>query len=308
MSQNSPRESRARKPSWLKVRAPAGGTYQRIKRMRRDNGLATVCEEASCPNIGECWAHGTATFMVLGDTCTRHCRFCDVKTGNPRGALDADEPAKLAEVTASMKLSYVVLTMVDRDDLEDGGALHVARCVSAMKASTPGLLVETLVGDFRARREALRIVAESEADVLAHNVETTRPLTRKVRDGKSSYDQSLAALGLLKELAPRKLTKSSIMLGLGESEDEVLETLQDLRAVGVDLVTLGQYLQPSPKHLEVQEYIEPAVFDAWAEQAKELGFLHCASGPLVRSSYKAGELFTETYLRERMRHLEPFGV
>lgn len=304
----SPSERPARKPAWLKVRAPSGGNYQRIKSMRSQNGLATVCEEASCPNIGECWAQGTATFMVLGDVCTRHCRFCDVETGNPRGKIDHDEPAKLAEVVASMKLGYVVLTMVDRDDLEDGGALHVARCVSAMKAASPGLLVETLVGDFRARTEPLRIIAESEADVLAHNVETTRELTRKVRDGKSSYEQSLQALKLLKELAPRKLTKSSVMLGLGETEEQVLETLQDLRDVGVELLTLGQYLQPSSKHLPVHTYIEPAVFEAWAEQAKEMGFLHCASGPLVRSSYKAGELFTESFLRERHGSLEPFGV
>lgn len=288
-----------RKPAWLKVRAPSGETHALIKGLRRDLHLTTVCEEAKCPNIGECWAKGTATFMVLGDVCTRACRFCNVKTGRPGGRVDAAEPANLARAVRTMGLTYVVVTMVDRDDLPDGGAAHVAACAAAVKDAAPGIKVELLVGDFRARREDLRTVARSPADVLAHNVETVRALTRRVRDGKSSYDASLAALRLLKEEAPGKLTKSSVMLGLGESADEVRATLHDLRRAGVDLLTLGQYLQPTPKHLEVAEFVTPAAFDAWRIEAEAAGFLFCASGPLVRSSYRAGEMFAERWLRQR---------
>ncbi len=288
-----------RKPEWLKVRPPSGENYLRIKGLRQELGLSTVCEEARCPNIGECWGAGTATFMVMGDTCTRACRFCNVKTGNPRGWLDADEPNKVGHAVATMRLGYVVLTMVDRDDLPDGGAAHVIRCVDGIKAASPTTLVEALLGDFRARERDLEPLAKSSIDVLAHNLETVERITKKVRDGKSSYRQSLAALELLKRHGPPRLVKSSIMLGLGETEDEVRQTLKDLRHVGVDVVTLGQYLQPTPDHLPVADFIPPARFDAWRDEALGLGFLFCASGPLVRSSYKAGELFVERYLRER---------
>jgi lipoyl synthase len=288
-----------RKPDWLKVRPPSGESYFRIKDLRESLGLATVCEEARCPNVAECWGSGTATFMLLGDTCTRACRFCNVKTGNPRGKVDAEEPAKVARAVAAMGLTYVVLTMVDRDDLPDGGAAHVAATVRALKDASPGLLVETLVGDFLGREEDILTLAQAPIDVLAHNVETVERLTREVRDPRCSYARSLDALALLKRHGGGRLCKSSVMLGLGEAEDEVRATLRDLRAAGVDVVTLGQYLQPSPAHLPVAEFVPPARFDRWREEAGSLGFLFCASGPLVRSSYKAGELFVERHLRAR---------
>ncbi|MAG58534.1 MAG: lipoyl synthase [Planctomycetes bacterium] len=288
-----------RKPAWLKVRAPSGEEFTRLKALRRDLSLSTVCEEARCPNIGECWASGTATFMLMGDTCTRHCRFCNVKTGNPRGRLDGEEPARIAEAVRVMDLGYVVLTMVDRDDLPDGGAAHVNACVAGIRAACPRTKVELLMGDFRARPDLLAELAHGGAEVLAHNLETVEPLTKTVRDGKSGYRRSLESLRLLKAAAPRKLTKSSIMLGLGETAEQVQQTLTDLRAVGVNIVTFGQYLQPSPRHLPVHTFVPPDVFDAWKQVADGMGFLFCASGPLVRSSYKAGEIFTEQYLRER---------
>jgi lipoyl synthase len=267
--------------------------------LRQGLGLATVCEEARCPNVAECWGGGTATFMLLGDTCTRACRFCNVKTGNPRGKLDMDEPQNVAHAVKTMGLTYVVLTMVDRDDLPDGGAAHVLQCTAALKAAVPDLLIETLLGDFKAREPELRLLAAGPIDVLAHNVETTEPMTRRVRDGKSGYRQSLRALELMKRHGGARLVKTSLMLGLGESSDDVRTTLRDLRGVGVDVVTFGQYLQPSPDHLPVAEFVPPATFDAWKAEADAAGFLFCASGPLVRSSYKAGELFVESYLRRR---------
>jgi lipoyl synthase len=288
-----------RKPEWLKIRPPSGENYQRIKALRQGLGLATVCEEARCPNIAECWGGGTATFMLLGDTCTRACRFCNVKTGNPRGVVDTDEPRKLAHAVKTMGLTYVVLTMVDRDDLPDGGAAHVLNCTAALKAAVPDLLIETLLGDFKAREAELRLLAQGPIDVLAHNVETTEPMTRRVRDGKSGYRQSLKALELMKRHGDSRLVKTSLMLGLGETPADVRATLRDLRSLGVDVVTFGQYLQPSPDHLSVAEFITPSAFDAWKDEADALGFLFCASGPLVRSSYKAGELFVESYLRRR---------
>jgi lipoic acid synthetase len=235
--------------------------------------------------------------MLMGDVCTRACRFCNVKTGNPRGWLDAEEPAKVAHAVRSMDLSYVVLTMVDRDDLPDGGAAHVAACVAAIKHAGADVLVETLVGDFQAREKDIETLARAPVDVLAHNVECVERLTRTVRDPRCSYARSLRALELLKRHGSGRLCKSSIMLGLGEREDEVRAALRDLRSAGVDVVTLGQYLQPSPGHLPVAEYVPPARFDRWREEAAEIGFLFCASGPLVRSSYKAGELFVERFLR-----------
>lgn len=299
MEANDTHRQQHRKPSWLKVPAPSGETFVRLKNMRKNLRLTTVCEEARCPNIGECWASGTATFMVMGEVCTRKCRFCNVKTGNPKGWLDHDEPRKLAEAVAAMELGYVVLTMVDRDDLEDQGAAHVNACVDHVLDACPDLKVELLAGDFRADESLIGALARGKSHVLAHNVETVERLTRTVRDAKCGYRQSLRTLELFKKLAPTRLTKSSIMLGLGETDDELRQTLADLRAVEVDIVTLGQYLQPSPRHLPVVEYVAPEIFHSWRLVAEEMGFLFCASGPLVRSSYKAGELFTEQYLRKQ---------
>jgi lipoic acid synthetase len=280
------------KPEWLKVRAPGGDTYHHLQKTFRRLDLHTVCEEARCPNVGECWREGTATVMLLGDTCTRGCRFCAVATGNPRGVVDVREPEHVARAIAQLELAYVVLTMVDRDDLLDGGADHVARTVRRLKEMRPDILVETLVGDFEGHMDAVDVVCDAAPDVLAHNVETVRRLTRTVRDARCSYDQSLAVLARAKERG--RMTKTSVMVGLGESDDEVLECLHDLRGVGVDVVTLGQYLRPTPKHHEVARFVEPATFDAWQRAALDMGFLYAASGPLIRSSYRAAEVFVRT--------------
>jgi len=281
-----------RKPDWLKVRAPGGPRYAHIKERRESLGLATVCEEARCPNMGECWGHGTATFMVLGPICTRGCRFCAVTTKKQGLPIDPQEPTKLADTVASMGLDYVVLTMVDRDDLDDGGADHVAACVEAINQARPQVRVEVLTGDFGGDREAIERVANSGAAVMAHNIETVRSLTNKVRDGRCGYDQSLDVLRLFDALAaPSTPIKSSIMVGLGETDEEVLETLTDLRAAHCTVVTIGQYLRPSAKHLPVVEYIHPEQFRRWEERALEMGFDACFSGPLVRSSYRAAEVF-----------------
>ncbi|MCA9322283.1 MAG: lipoyl synthase [Planctomycetes bacterium] len=289
----------SRKPGWLKIRPPAGAAYQRIKSLRQGLTLATVCEEARCPNQAECWGGGTATFMILGDTCTRGCRFCNVKTGNPKGGLDADEPAKLAEAVLAMDLEYVVLTMVDRDDLEDGGAAHARLCIEALKAARPTIRVEMLAGDFRGRVADIEAVTRSGCEVFAHNIETVRRLTPQVRDRKCGYDQTLEVLRVAKAAKPAVVTKSSIMLGLGERDEEVETTLRDLRGVGVEIVTLGQYLRPAEKFLPVVDYVHPDAFAAWQQRAEAMGFAFCASGPLVRSSYRAGELFLTRYLDQR---------
>ncbi len=296
----------ARKPPWLKVRAPSGERYARLKELFRRLDLHTVCEEAHCPNMGECWGGGTATLMLLGDTCTRGCRFCNVRTGNPHGAVDEREPEKVAEAVAATGLDYVVLTMVDRDDLQDGGADHVARTVEELKARSKGrLLVEVLVGDFQGDLAAIERVARAGADVLAHNVETVRRLTPRVRDRRSTYDRSLDVLAALERLAPPgTVTKSSIMLGLGETEDEVVDAARDLRARSVEILTLGQYLTPSSWHLPVEAYVPPERFDALRERTLALGFAFVAAGPLVRSSYRAGELFLESYLAQRRRRTD----
>lgn len=294
---DTPTVPRQRKPDWLKVRAPGGERYAKLKQTLRGLDLHTVCEEARCPNVGECWGSGTATVMVLGHTCTRGCRFCAVTTGNPRGAVDPREPEHVARAIASLELRYVVLTMVDRDDLLDGGASHVARTVSALHARQPDLLVETLVGDFVGRHRDVDVVLESAPDVFAHNVEVPRRLTPLIRDRRCSYDRSLDVLRHAKEAAPARLTKSSIMVGVGETDDEVLETLRDLRAAGVDVVTIGQYLRPTPKHASVERYVEPSRFAEYEQAASAMGFAFVASGPLVRSSYHAAEAFMAAVLR-----------
>jgi lipoic acid synthetase len=285
------------KPPWLKVRAPGGEKYTQLKETLRGLDLYTVCEEARCPNVGECWGAGTATVMLLGHTCTRGCRFCAVTTGNPRGAFDPREPEHVARAIAKLDLRYVVLTMVDRDDLLDGGAEQVARTVSALGREVPDLLVETLVGDFGGRLRDVDRVLDSAPAVFAHNIEVVRRLTPTIRDQRCSYDRSLEVLRHAKERHPERLVKSSIMVGIGESDEEVEVTLRDLRDAGVDIVTLGQYLRPTPKHAPVDRYVTPAAFDRFAESARSLGFAFVASGPLVRSSYHAAEGFVAARLR-----------
>jgi lipoic acid synthetase len=280
-----------RKPPWLKVRAPGGENYVRLKQTLRDLDLHTVCEEARCPNVGECWSAGTATVMLLGHTCTRGCRFCAVTSGNPRGAVDPREPEHVARAVASMGLKYVVLTMVDRDDLLDGGAEHVAKTVVALRERQPGLLVETLTGDFAGKLADVETVIDAGPDVFAHNVEVPRRLTPLIRDARCSYDRSLDVLRCAKQAAPDRLTKSSIMVGIGESDDEVVQTLSDLRRVGVDIATIGQYLRPTPKHARVDRYVTPEAFAVFERTGLDLGFSYVASGPLVRSSYHAAEAF-----------------
>jgi lipoic acid synthetase len=281
-----------RKPEWLKVRAPGGERYGFIKETLRKYDLHTVCEEAHCPNVGECWGAGTATIMILGDTCTRGCRFCAVTTGNPRGAYDPREPEHVGRTIGAMGLDYVVLTMVDRDDMLDGGAKHVAETVRSIKRHRPEVLVETLVGDFNGKmRDVATVVTDGRPDVFAHNVETVGRLQRTVRDVRCSLETSLAVLAHAKKVSPEVYTKSSIMVGLGETIDEVRETMEALRAVDVDVLTLGQYLRPTPKHHDVVRYVHPDEFAALRDAGMAMGFKYVASGPLVRSSYRAAEAF-----------------
>ena len=277
----------APKPPWLKARAPSGRGYQGVRALVREHRLATVCEEAKCPNIGECWNAGTATLMLMGAVCTRACRFCSVDTGNPRGWLDADEPENAARTVELMGLGYVVLTSVDRDDLPDGGAAHYAACVRAIKCRNPATAVEALTPDFQGVLADVATVVDTGIEVFAQNLETVRRLTHPVRDPRAGYEQTLAVLAHAKRYRPAVLTKSSLMLGLGESDAEIDEALADLRAAGVDIVTLGQYLRPTLNHLPVQRYVAPAEFDRYRERALARGFVECVSGPLVRSSYRA---------------------
>ena len=289
--------TRPAKPPWLKVRFPGGARFNWIKEQSHGQKLATVCEEARCPNIGECWNSGTATFMMMGDTCTRGCRFCAVTTAKRPGALDMDEPRHLAETIRKMDLSYVVLTSVDRDDLEDQGAGHIARCIRAAKRANPDLLIEILMPDFQGETPLVQQMIDSGAEVLAHNVETVARLTEKVRDPRAGYRQSLEVLGYLKAKAPERHTKSSLMLGLGETRDEIFQAMQDMREVGVDFLTLGQYLQPTRKHLKVERFLPPEEFEELRQVGAALGFDYIAAGPLVRSSYKAAEFYIERKIR-----------
>jgi lipoic acid synthetase len=288
-----------RKPEWLRVRPPSGDNYAHLKGLFRSLDLHTVCEEAHCPNVWECWGGGTATIMLMGDTCTRGCHFCAVKSGNPHGVLDLDEPRKVAIALSDMDLTYVVLTSVDRDDLADGGASHFAKTVQEIKDRRPDLLVEALIPDFQGDLEAVRSVVDAGVDVLDHNIETVERLQAAVRDRRANYAQSLRVLREAKGMRDGLFTKSSIMLGLGETRDEVLETMRDLRDAEVDIVTLGQYLRPSDWHLQVHEYVLPETFDRFREAGEAMGFAYVAAGPLVRSSYRAGEFFLEKVIRER---------
>ncbi|HEY2340652.1 MAG TPA: lipoyl synthase [Steroidobacteraceae bacterium] len=277
----------SRLPPWLRSRAPTGEGFQQVRALVREHRLATVCEEAHCPNIGECWNAGTATLMLMGAVCTRACRFCSVDTGNPHGWLDAEEPENAARTVELMKLRYVVLTSVDRDDLPDGGAAHYAACVRAIKRRNPGTAVEALTPDFQGATAAVETVIDSGIEVFAQNIETVRRLTHPVRDPRAGYGQTLTVLAHAKRHRSAVLTKSSLMLGLGETEAEIDATLADLRAAGVDLLTLGQYLRPTLNHLPVERFVTPAEFDGYRGRALGLGFLECVSGPLVRSSYRA---------------------
>jgi lipoic acid synthetase len=275
------------KPSWLRAKAPTGAGFEAVRDMVREHRLATVCEEAKCPNIGECWNAGTATIMLMGAVCTRACRFCSVDTGNPRGWLDAQEPANAARTVALMKLKYIVLTSVNRDDLADGGAGHYAACVRAIRARNPDTAVEALTPDFQGVLRDVETVVDSGLQVFAQNVETVRRLTHPVRDPRAGYEQTLAVLAHAKHHRPAVLTKSSLMLGLGESEQEIIECMDDLRAAAVDVLTLGQYLRPTAHHLPVQRFVEPAQFEQYRQWGLERGFRECVAGPLVRSSYRA---------------------
>lgn len=276
-----------RKPQWLRAPMPAGRAFDAVKQIVHEHHLATVCEEAKCPNIGECWNAGTATLMLMGAVCTRACRFCAVDTGNPHQWLDSDEPANSARTVQLMKLKYVVLTSVNRDDLPDGGAAHFAACVREIKTLNPATAVEALTPDFQGQTSAVEIVVDSGLDVFAQNVETVRRLTHPVRDPRASYEQTLAVLAHAKQHRPQVLVKTSLMLGLGETDAEIFATMDDLRTIGVDILTLGQYLRPTVNHLPIERWIAPAEFEAYRRAALEKGFLECVAGPLVRSSYRA---------------------
>jgi lipoyl synthase len=279
-----------RKPSWLRAPLPGGQGFESVRQTVREHRLATVCEEAKCPNIGECWNAGTATIMLMGEVCTRACRFCAVDTGNPRGWLDAGEPGNAARTVQLMGLGYVVLTSVNRDDLPDGGAAHFAACVREIKRLNPGTAVEALTPDFQGVLRDVETVVDSGLDVFAQNVETVRRLTHPVRDPRASYDQTLAVLAHARRHRGGQggvLVKSSLMLGLGETDDEVVETMRDLRQAGVDLLTLGQYLRPTVNHLAVERFVKPEEFERYRTLALEMGFVECVAGPLVRSSYRA---------------------
>ena len=276
-----------RKPSWLRAPMPAGQRFDAVRQTVREHRLATVCEEAKCPNIGECWNAGTATIMLMGAVCTRACRFCSVDTGNPRGWLDPEEPAHVAASVELMRLRYVVLTSVNRDDLPDGGAAHYAECIRAIKQRTPATAVEALTPDFQGVLADVERVVDAGLEVFAQNVETVRRLTHPVRDPRAGYEQTLAVLAHAKRHRPDVLTKTSLMLGLGETDAEIGATMDDLRRSGVDILTLGQYLRPTVNHLAIERFVTPEEFERYRAWGLERGFRECVSGPLVRSSYRA---------------------
>ncbi len=289
MTTENPKTKRTAKPPWIRRRLPSGPEYEKIRSMIADGKLHTVCQEAQCPNIWECFSCGTATFLILGSHCTRNCAFCAVEHG-PEGAPDPDEPSSVAEAAAAMGLSYVVVTSVTRDDLKDGGAGHFAETISRIKEKIPGVRVEVLIPDFAGNRAALKTVLDAGPDVLNHNIETVSRLYPKVRP-EADYHRSLELIGRVADIAPQIPAKSGMMLGLGETEEEIRETLVDLREAGCRMLTLGQYLQPSKAHLPVARYVTPEEFEAWKAAAEKMGFSQVASGPLVRSSYHAGALF-----------------
>lgn len=285
-----------RKPPWLRVGIGGGKRYQQVRETVNTHKLATVCEESHCPNIGECWNHGTATIMLMGATCTRACKFCAVDTGNPGGWLDLEEPANAAKSVQLMGLGYVVLTSVDRDDLDDGGAQHYANCIQAIKRVNPNTAVEALTPDFSGNRKDVAVVANSGLEVFAQNLETVERLTHVVRDPRAGYQQTLDVLAYAKQSNAKVLTKSSLMLGIGETDEEIETALQDLFKHNVDIVTLGQYMRPTKNHLPVDRWVTPEQFEQFREYGLSLGFMEVASGPLVRSSYRADKVFAKNNL------------
>jgi lipoyl synthase len=288
-----------RKPEWLKVPLPSGDNYSNVKKDLRSKKLWTVCEEANCPNLSECWSNKTATMMILGGTCTRACKFCNVDTGNPKGVLDHSEPENAANMVGTMGLKYIVITSVDRDDLHDFGAGHFAKVVNEVNKQHPNTLVEVLIPDFDAQNEHMHTLAKSNPFVVAQNIETVNRLTKRVRDSRAGYEKTLKCLEFYKKNYPHMTTKTSLMLGLGETKVEVVECLKDLRGIGVNIVTFGQYLRPTKNHLPVDRYVTPKEFEEFKEISYDLGFDFVASGPLVRSSYKAADY---------LNHLEKKGL
>lgn len=287
-----------KKPEWLRVRLPSGRNYVNVKHTVASLGLHTVCEEARCPNMGECWGGGTATIMIMGDTCTRGCRFCSVASGRPL-FLDPNEPDKVAKAIKKWGLKYVVITSVCRDDLPDGGANHIAKTIKAVKTQCPQTIVEPLIPDFQGNRQALEKIIGSGPEVISHNIETVARLSPLIRDPRATYQQSLHVLEMIKDIDCRIYTKSSMMLGLGETEVEIMQAAKDLRSVGVDIVSMGQYLQPTNRHLPVKEYISPEKFESYKKKIEKMGFVYAVAGPFVRSSYKAGELFITNIVNRR---------
>ena len=279
-----------RKPKWLRIKSQNSSKFRELKEIVSHKKLHTVCEEAMCPNIQECWSHGTATFMLLGSVCTRACKFCAVDTGNPKGLIDAKEPQKVANSIAQMNLKYAVLTSVNRDDLEDGGAMHFAQTVVSIKKEAPGVIIEALVPDFLGKRESIETLLDSNVEVFAQNLETVKRLTHQVRDHRAGYEQTLEVLAYAKKYSPKTISKTSLMLGLGESEDELLESFNDIRSAGVDVLTLGQYMRPTINHLPVEKWYSPEEFLYMKNLALDIGFKEVASGPLVRSSYRADKI------------------
>lgn len=284
------------KPPWLKMRITDSPETKALKKLVANKKLSTVCEEAKCPNLSECWSHGTATIMILGYICTRACRFCSVDTGNPKGYLDANEPQNTADAVAQMNLKYIVLTSVDRDDLADGGAGHYAQTVALIKEQCPETKVEALAPDFQGKLDALKVLLDSGVDVFAQNVETVKRLTHPVRDPRASYEQTLMVLQAAKKYKPHMYTKTSLMLGMGEQKEEVIQAMQDMRAHDVDILTLGQYLQPTRNHYPVDRYVTPDEFNEYREIGLKMGFFEVASGPFVRSSYRADRVFEKDNL------------
>ena len=287
-----------KKPEWLRIRLPSGEKYVSIRQTIASLGLHTVCEEARCPNIGECWGGGTATIMIMGDICTRGCRFCSVAGGRPL-YLDPDEPERVAKAIKKWGLRYVVITSVCRDDLQDGGANHIAKTIKAVKAQCPETIIEPLIPDFHGNRHAIEKVVDAAPEVISHNIETVSRLSASIRDPRATYEQSLRVLEIIKDIDYKIYTKSSMMLGLGEMEAEVMQAAKDLRSAGVDIISIGQYLQPTSRHLPVKEYITPEKFDSYRKSIEKMGFGYVVAGPFVRSSYKAGELFIKNMVYRR---------
>jgi len=281
------------KPEWIRAKLPTEIKFKEVNKLLKDQGLHTVCEEAFCPNRTECWESGTATFLLMGTYCTRTCKFCDVDTKHPHQYIDSEEPLKIAYTVEELGLKFVVLTSVTRDDLPDGGAAHLAACITEIKQRNPSILIEILIPDFKGNKQSLKAISEAKPEVIGHNIETTETLTPKIRDPRAHYQQSIDVLRTLKEIDPKILTKSSLMLGLGESDEQIHASLEDLKKAQVDIVTLGQYLQPSRKALPVQKYIKPEKFAYWEKIALKMGFAAVVSGPLVRSSYQAALQFSK---------------